>query len=156
MNLTLPVILGLLGLVFSSKSFIRRYARLSKGQGLILYYLIIFVVILGLQRLGLVIGDQKHESIAHALGTVLVIFSFFIIFDWESCYINQTLLGHCDPDKVSSVYMASEDGVVYQFWSSRVATVEQARLLTFVVTPMILSLIGIALLGRDQVKLTPI
>lgn len=129
------------------------YSKLTKSQGLIVYYMIVFASVVALQKLGLVIGDNKHETIQHAFGSVLILFSFFIVFDWESCYINEITLGHCDHQKISSVYMASEDGVVYDFWKKRVSDNKAIRYLTFIVTPMVLTIIGILLLGNRKISL---
>lgn len=151
MNLTLPVVLALMGFVFSTRTFIKGYNKLSPYGGLAVYYLILFLTVWALQTLGLVVAGQPFTDLRHNIGTILVVFAFFITIDWESCWVNQVTKGNCS--EVSQVYFMSEDGAVYDLWSKVVKSPEKVRILTYVVTPFILSLIGVFLLQEHLPKL---
>lgn len=145
--LLLPIIFALLGFVFSSKQFIRNYNKLSPYTGLLVYYAILFIVIWVLQRVGLVIGGESFTSLRHAIGSMFVIFAFFVIVDWESCWVNYVTKNHCDENKVSNVYMMSEDGALFDLWSKVFKNKNTVRLFTYVLSPFLLCLIGLALLN---------
>jgi len=151
---TLPIVFALLGLVFSTRTWIKALDKLPPYSGLVVYYIIITITILLLQYFGLVIGGTEYKDWRHTIGSLLVIFSFFIIFDWESCYINIVTKGHCDESKVSNVYFDSEDGAVYDLYNRMFPNkVELNRTLTYVITPFILSLLGVILLSDKKVVL---
>lgn len=153
--LTFPLILGLLGFVFSSRTWILFLNSHSPPVGLIFYYMILFITILFLQHIGLIIAEMPFDSMGHAIGTLLIIFSFFIVFNWESLYINQ-VTKHPDMD-VSNVYLQSEDGAVYYVWYNMMNLhVEHARLMTYVVTPFILSTLGMVLIQGKTLRWLPL
>jgi len=142
-NIRLPLALGIIGFVFSTKRWIKFMDGLSPTAGLFVYYSILTTVILLLEWAGLIISGINFTSFNQALGTILIIFSFFIVVDWESCYINYVTKGNCE--NVSNVYLQSEDGAVYSLWSKYLSP-ENARLATYVVTPIILSFIGLSMI----------
>lgn len=151
-TLKFPLILGLLGFVFSSRRWILFLNNQSPFIGLFIYYTIILFTILFLQNIGLVVADVKFDSIQHALGTLLILFSFFIIFDWESLYISQ-VTNHDEP---SNVYLQSEDGVTYYFFYNILGlSIEHARIMTFVISPIILTTIGLFLIRGKKIQLSP-
>lgn len=151
MDLTLPVLFAIMGFVFSTRTFIKGYNKLSPYVGLAVYYVILFLAVSGLQMLGLVVAGQPFTDLRHSIGTLLVVFAFFITIDWESCWINQVTKGNCSG--VSQVYFMSEDGAVYDLWSKVVKSPEKLRILTYVVTPFILCLVGVFLLQEHLPKL---
>lgn len=152
----LPLILALLGFIFSTRRWIKAYDRLPPYGGLIVYYAILTITLVILERLGLIIGGLELSGFSHTLGTILIIFSFFIIFDWESCYINIVTKGKCEEKDISNVYFASEDGAVYDLWSKVFKDNHEVnRVFTYVLTPLILSFIGLSLLSPgEKVKIT--
>lgn len=144
--LLLPIIFALLGFVFSSRQFIKNYNKLSPYSGLVVYYMILFIVVWILQKVGLVIGGESFTSLQHAIGTILVIFAFFVIVDWESCWVNYVTKGHCDESKISNVYMMSEDGALFDLWSKVNNNKNTVRILTYVISPFVICLVGLMLL----------
>jgi hypothetical protein len=151
-----PLFLGLLGWIFSSRSWLIFLNNLDPPVGLGVYYLIVFITLLGLQHIGLVIADLPFNSINHAIGTILIIFSFFIVFDWTSYYVTQVTQGE-DAPPPSRIYMQSEDGAVYYLWNSVVKMpIQQARAMTYVVTPVVLSVLGLVLIHGKLPRLSPI
>ena len=151
---TLPIVFAILGFLLSTKTWIRTYDKLPPYGGLAVYYAIITLTIIILEHFGLVVGGVEFFGFRHTLGTLLIIFSFFIIFDWESCYINVVMVGNCKD--VSQTYFASEDGAVYDLWNKLFPDKHDTnRILTYVITPFILCSIGIGLLTPyEKVKLT--
>lgn len=155
-NYILPIILALLGFIFSSRTYIKAYDKLPPYGGLIVYYIILTITVIVLERLGLIVGGLQLSGFSHTLGTMLIIFSFFIIFDWESCYINIVTKGRCDNKDISDIYFASEDGAVYDLWNKVFRNKHELnRILTYIITPLILSFIGILLLSpNEKVQIT--
>ena len=153
--LAFPLVLGFLGFIFSSRPWILFLDSHSPPVGLGFYYMILFVAILFLQHIGLIVAKMPFDSISHAIGTLLIIFSFFIVFDWESLYINQVTNQH--NTDVSNVYLQSEDGAVYYVWYNMMnLSIEQDRLMTYVVTPIILSILGMVLVQGKTLRWSPL
>lgn len=154
--ITFPLFLGVIGWVFSSKTWLMFLNNLDPPVGLAVYYLIIFVTLLFLQHIGLVIADLPFNSLNHAIGTILIIFSFFVVFDWTSYYVTQVTQGeHAAPP--SRVYLQSEDGAVYYVWNTLAGLpIQQARFMTYVVTPITLSILGLILIKGNIPRLSPI
>jgi len=148
----LAIAFALLGAAFSSREWILFLDGLNPLQGLIFYYVIIFVSIYVLSRLDLVVLGFRIKGLAQTLGLTLITFAFFIIVDWESPYI-QVVTGR-PVEAVSPVYFQCEDGAVWYAWSQLLPTAptETLRLLTYVFTPLLLALLG-GLLVSEKVKL---
>ncbi len=152
-----PLIMGILGAIFSSRKWILFLNNQSPPVGLVFYYMIIFIAILFLQHIGLVIAEMPFDSVSHAVGTLMVIFSFFIIFDWESYYITLITQPPGTNTKVSNVYLQSEDGAVFYLWYNIAKlSIEQSRVMTYIVTPMILSFFGMLLIRGQPIKWSPL
>lgn len=143
---------GFLGFVFSSRWWIEKIDKLSSLNGLLIYYFIIYISIYVLGHFGLIIGHSKITNYTHTLGVVMILFAFFIIFDWESEYINIVARGEFDNSKVSKIYLQSEDGATFDFFYRLTNNVELSRILTFVITPIFLTFIGSMLIER-KIKL---
>ena len=152
-----PLIMGTLGAIFSSRAWILFLNNQSPPVGLVFYYMIIFLAILFLQHIGLVIAEMPFDSISHAVGTLMVIFSFFIIFDWESYYVTLVTQPSGTHADISNVYLQSEDGAVFYFWYNVVKlSIEQSRVMTYIVTPVVLSLIGMLLIRGRPLRWSPL
>jgi len=148
----LAVAFAVLGFAFSMREWILFLDSLSPLQGLIVYYIILYVSLYVLSRLDLVVFGFKIKDPLQTLGLLLITFAFFVTVDWESPYI-QYVTGR-SVENVSPVYFQSEDGAVWFLWQSVLPWlgVEQLRVLTYVVTPFILALIG-GLLVSGKVRL---
>ena len=155
----LPLVMGVLGIVFSSRPWILFMNKQTPQVGLLIYYSIIFMAILFLQHIGLVVAEMPFDSIRHAVGTLLIIFSFFIIFDWESYYITLVTNDGSEkpPPQISNVYLQSEDGAVFDFWYNIVKlTPEQSKTMTYIITPIVLSTLGMILIRGRRVRMSPL
>lgn len=160
--LKFPMVLGCLGMLFSSREWIIFLGSLSPPAGLLVYYFIIFLAILFLQHIGLIIADMPFDSVQHAIGTLLIIFSFFIVFDWTSYYINQVTTGSSgedqdSPPKISNIYLQSEDGSVYYFWYNIMKLpMKYARIMTYLISPFVLSVLGMYFIRGSPLRWSPL
>lgn len=145
---------ALLGYIFSSRQFILFLNKLNPVQGLVFYYLQIFVTLEILQYFGLVIGGVKMTSLTQTIGELMMIFAFFVIVDNESEWI-QVVVGEDTKKKQDcpKVYLQAEDGATYYFWQSLIGNnPDMLRILTFVVTPALLVSVGLYLTGGKSVR----
>jgi hypothetical protein len=144
-------VFALMGYLFSSRRFILFLNELNPLQGLLFYYIQLFVVLELLQYFGLVIGGIRMTSLVQTLGELLIVFAFFILVNQESSWVAH-VVGKQEGD-YPVVYTQAEDGAVYYLWNTYVTkNPEVARILTFVVTPVILVSLGLYLTGGVQVR----
>jgi hypothetical protein len=148
----LALLFCILGGLFSSRKWILFLDTLSPRQGLVIYYTIIYTSVYLLSLTGLVIGHSKITNYTHTLGIVMILFSFFIIFNWESEYINLVTKSEFDTNKISNIYLQSEDGATFDFYYTLTKNQKLSRILTFIVTPFILTFSG-SLLITEKIKL---
>ena len=142
-------VFALLGYVFSSRRFILFLNELNPLQGLLFYYIQLFVVLELLQYFGLVIGGVRLTTTMQTLGELMIVFAFFILVNQESSWVANVT----EKKDFPVIYTQSEDGAVYHFWSTYVTkNPDVARLLTFVVTPVVLVSLGLYLTGGAQVR----
>jgi len=141
-ELKLAVALALMGFVLSEARFILWLDTLNPLEGLIIYYIILYASLYTLSKAGLVVFNVRIEDPAQTFGLLLVTFSFFLTCDWESPYVQIITRGSIG--NVSQVYWQAEDGACWYLWTvvMGVADIGLARILTFVVTPFALALIG--------------
>ena len=148
------VAFAILGYLFSSRQFILFLNRLNPFQGLVFYYLQLFVTLEVLQYFGLVIGGVKMQSFTQTIGELMIVFAFFILVDQESAWVAY-VIGEDEGKKKDYpvVYTQAEDGAVYYLWSTYVTkNPDTARMLTFVITPVVLVAIGLYLTGGAKVR----
>ena len=136
----LAISFSILGFLLTTRLLLNTLEGLNLFLGFIVYYAIIFLTIFILSKLDLVIFGFKIENLAQKIGLVLITFSFFILVNWESPYIN--IVTHGTAENVSNIYFMSEDGIVWGFWDLIFNNVTLLRVLTFMVTPFLLTLLG--------------
>ena len=131
------------GWMFSSRPFIAFLDKLTPVQGLVVYYAMMGVCIVFLQSFGMRIGNVHFNTPLHTLGSLMILFSFFLILNWESEYI-YFMTG---TDAHSNITVQSEDGAVFYIWRKLTHNnLELSRWLTFVLTPFVLVTIGVWLI----------
>lgn len=145
---------ALLGYVFSSRRFIGFLNTLNPFQGLLFYYLQLFVTLEVLQYFGLVIGGVRMTNLSQTVGELLILFAFFMIVDQESGWVAYVVGEQEGKTKdYPVVYTQAEDGAVYYLWTTYGGqSPETARWLTFVVTPVVLVSLGLVLTGGKAVR----
>jgi hypothetical protein len=144
--IALPIFLALFGYIFTTHKWVLFTNSLTPAEGLLVYYSVVFAILFILQYFGLIIADIEFNSTRHLIGSVLIWFSFFILFDFSSCWTNYVNKGDCK--SVPKVFLQTEDGATYSFWNQFVEDPEKIRLLTYVFTPFILTLIAMFLIEK--------
>lgn len=148
-DLWLATIFAVMGFLFSLRGFLLWLNKLTPWQGLLIYYVIVFVFLFGISRAGLISFIDNSNSILRNIvqvaGIVLIVFSFGIVFNWTSAYIQYVATGSFST--VSVIYLMSEDGSIWYLWSlliplTSTLKIQLVRVLTFVLTPFLLTFIG--------------
>lgn len=161
-----PLTFAFLGLCFSSRTVLLWFNSLNPFQGMLAYYAIIFLTLEIMQLFGLIIGGVKMLSPLQTLGELFILFSYFIVFDMESAWVQDvvkedrekrgitsdkkdekdtsTTLGNQALD-CPNVYLQAEDGATFYLVGQFVKNKELQRYVTFVGVPFLFSLIGIVL-----------
>jgi hypothetical protein len=149
-ELSLAISIAIMGFVLSSREWILFLNSLDPLQGLLVYYVILYSSLTVLSYLGLVIFNVKIKNPIQTFGLILITFAFFITVDWESPYIQLITKGNVE--NASTIFYQSEDGATWYFWSNIVGikNIETLRLLTFVLTPFLLCLIGAYLVTQVE------
>jgi hypothetical protein len=113
------------------------------------------VCLVALSKFELVIFGIKIKDPSQTLGVLFITFAFFMVISWTSGYVQYVTTGSFQG--VSPVFLQSEDGCVWFLWSLLIPTtttlnIEAVRVLTYGVTPAVLTLIG-GLLASRRVRL---
>jgi hypothetical protein len=148
----LALVIASMGFLFSSREWILQLNALNPVQGLLVYYVILYISLYFLSKAGLIIYDLKIENAVQVFGLLLITFAFFITVDWESQWIQYVTKQNVE--QASTVFYESEDGATFFLWSQLFPPIpenmEKLRLLTYVVTPFILTLIGVFLVTKVE------
>jgi hypothetical protein len=149
----LAVTFAVIGFFTSIRPWILFLNSLNPIEGLVVYYIILYSSLYVLSRLGLTVFGLKIDKPLQILGLAVITFAFFILVDWTSAYVQITVTGSVG--NISNVYLSSEDGATFYLWYDvlGIKTLEIARLLTYVLTPGLLALLGGFLL-EDQAVLS--
>lgn len=142
----IPLLLAFAGFFFTTDAWIKFINSLSPVEGLGVYYICILLILLLLRYIGLKIGNVEFISFRQIIGSLLIFFSFFILFDFASCYQNELVYHNCTTMPIN--FIQTEDGVVYNFWKKFTPNIQLLRILTYIVTPFVLTLIGIFLIQK--------
>lgn len=138
------------GLVFTSRQWLLYLNVLNSWQGFLVYYGILFLAGFVLSKFGLSIVNIPVKSCLQLLGIVMITFSFFLIFNWENPYVQFVTTDHFEG--ASPVFFQTEDGITWWFWTDvlDVQDIPMARVLSFVVTPAVLTLLGSLFVARQR------
>ena len=159
----LSIVFGILGFIFSTKKWLLFLNKLNSLEGCIVYYIAIYLALYFLQYVGLVIADVKIDLQKETFGLLLIIFSFFVLFEWESGWIfhvtsenkniEEEQVQNCKD--ITRIYMQSEDGLLYYLWNEIFKfNPEESRILTYIVSPFLLSALGLYLIENKPVNLS--
>jgi len=148
-ELALVLVITIMGFAFSMRPWILFLDSLNPFTGLIVYYVILYFSLYALSKMGLVIWKIRIKSALQVLGALLITMAFFITVDWESPWV-QYVTGRTGAD-VSNVLYQSEDGAFWYLWSFLTNNFEVLRILTYVITPFILTLIGVILVRKAEI-----
>jgi len=146
-ELALAITIAFLGFAFSTRQWVLFLDKFDPFTGLLIYYIILYVALFALSRAGLIIWKFRIKDPVQVLGALLITMAFFITVDWESPWI-QIVTGKMGD--VSNVLYQAEDGAFWYLWSFVTNNPELLRLLTYVLTPFILTFIGVLLISKVQ------
>ena len=159
-DLGLGLLLGIIGLIVTTLSFVKFVNNMNPLNGLLFYYLIFFSMLFLLSRMDLVILGVKINNPQKMLGLLLITMAFFIVTDWSSPYYNLALNKPINASIINPVYFQTSDGAVWYVWSSLIPPVSKTkmfivRILTYFLTPLTLALLGGSLL-KNKAKINPL
>jgi len=132
-----------LGWFFSSHAYVQFMDRRSPVEGLSLYYGSLYVVLLILQYIGMKIGNIHLDLHSSTIGSLFILYSFFIVFSWESEYTCRIVGKDCSPKHTEDAlifYLAKKAGL--EDWS--------ARWVTYVLAPFVLTVAGVLLIFKGH------
>ncbi len=148
----LAVLFAIMGFIASSREVLLYLNNLDPISGMVVYYAIIGIAYVILSKFGFTV-IKRIENPTQILGLLMITFAFFIIFGWTSAYVQEVTTGAAD--QASVIFYQCEDGATYYLYTQvlGITDVENARLLTFVFTPFILTLIGGYLVVKPKLDL---
>lgn len=142
LHLKLALAFALIGLVFTSRTWLSWLHGLGPEQGLVVKYVAILGTILFLDAAD---PTLKFEHKTQALGAVMILAAFNIIFNYQSGWIEDS--------GSDNVQIQTPDGALYHRARKNLnLDPELARILTFVVVPFGLVFFGSRLV-RDGARL---
>ena len=145
-DIVLAIIFAVIGLLVSTKFVTMFTDSLGPVWGMLLTSAIVLGSLLILSYLDLIIFKFNNDGVKKFFGLLFITFAFMIVTSQSSCYQNLVIGKDCD---VCSTYFQSPDGAVWHIWSSIIPVSVDAlgaiffvRMLTYVLTPFVLTLIG--------------
>ena len=100
----------LMGWFFSMKDTILKFDSMSANQLFLISYAVLygFLYIASKYHGGIIIWNFQIKHPLQVFGTVLIIFSVFLVTTWENPYIQYVTKGNFDG--ISNIFYATEDG----------------------------------------------
>lgn len=140
LHLRLAATFAILGFVFTSKQWLHFLNRYNPEMGLIIKHSVILLSIYILAWSDPYIKFVHHHQ---ALGVLLLYMTFVLIFNYQSEWIEDV--------KADNVGEQTFDGVIYHR-SKQIPNIEpqMARIVSFVIIPFILVIIGSQLVHHKQ------
>ncbi len=147
MNIFYSILFGslfaVLGWLFSTKTYITFLHTVNPVIGLFFYYSILYIIIYILHVFGLHMPSTHLDTHLHTIGSLLILFAFFVVFGWESEYMCKSINKDCGPKQ-------SEDAAVFHIWYNITNNFESSRVLTYVLTPFMCVFIGVILIFKSS------
>jgi hypothetical protein len=141
LHIRLAAVIALLGFVFTSRPWLQWLHTLGPEVGLFIKHVTILVSIFVLSNV-----DPRIKFVHHgqAVGVLLMYVSFVMIFNYQSGWIQDAKAGNVGDQTI--------DGAVYHR-SREILKLspEMSRLLTFVVIPFVLVLVGSRLVNSRRI-----
>jgi len=136
-----------MGFAFSTRQWLLFLNQRTPVEGLTIYYIILYGSLLVLSRMGLVVFGLKIDDPIKTFGLLLITFAFFITVNFENPYVQLVTMGNTQG--ASPVFYGSEDGAVWFLVSQFVSDIWLCRMLTFVVTPFLLTVLNVYMASKD-------
>lgn len=145
-------VMTVLAIAFNNKPFLVLLNQVNPILGFLIYYVIVYASLALMSYLGLVVFGVKVKHPVQVLGTGLVLFAFFLIFNWTNPFVQYATTGHFEG--VSNVFVNnSEDGLMWWFYCLLIHPDSTFKIylvwfLTFPVTVFLATLIAMFLIHR--------
>jgi hypothetical protein len=143
-------IMTILAIIFTNKYWLLLLNKFNPVIGFLIYYAVVYVALILMSYAGLIVFGVKIKNPLQILGSGLILFAFFMIFNWSNDYAN--IIG---AEKV--LINSSEDGLIWFLWSSLIHPTDSNLwiiwALAFPLTVFIITLIGVLLIHKKP-KLT--
>lgn len=139
-------IMTILAILFTNQYWLQLLAKFNPLIGFLIYYIIVYCALALMSYLGLVVFGVKVKHPLQIFGSGLIVFAFFLIFNWSSQYVS--LVG-----AEQAFWNNSEDGISFWLWSLLIHPTTPAKLwivwaLAFPVTVFIFTLLGVLIVHR--------
>lgn len=150
-ELFLALAIAAIGFVYSSANIIIELNKLDPIKGLLASYIVIYSIFYLLSRYDLVIWKFHLKNPKNALGATLITMAFVIATSIGAPNAAYVLGG--EVGKVGNLALQSPDGVFWYLWSFLLPDNPAIlRILTYVLTPFVMTLVGSKLLTRIEVE----
>lgn len=138
----LALVLGIVGLMLNSREVLLFVNTLNPLMLLLVYYVVLYVLLWGLGKAGLVVFGTKIKNAKQRIGLLLIASAFFLCINWENPYVQYVTTGSLGG--ASPIFYGSEDGAAWFIYSMTFPglPVEAIWFLTFFVTVVALVLVG--------------
>lgn len=148
----LAIVLATFGYFMSSRDWLNYMINMNPLQGFFVYEIITFAGLMLLSHMGLVIYKFRIDNWLKIIGLFMITTAWFICVNWTSPYIQYISTGSLNG--ASNIFYNSEDGAAWYFWFTymNIIDIELVRLLTYVVTPFLLTLFG-SLFVSERIRL---
>jgi len=138
-------VMTILAILFTNKYWLLLLAKFNPAVGFLIYYIVVYASLVLMSYGGLIVFGVKIKNPIQILGSGMILFAFFMIFNWSSEYVK--LVG---ADR--ALWNNSEDGLIFYLWSLLIhPTSGNLWLLWFLAFPLtifIITLIGVWLVHR--------
>ena len=137
-------VMTLLAIIFTNKWWLLFLNQVNPVVGFLIYYVIVYAALILMSMLGLIVFGVKIKKPLQIIGSSLVLFAFFLIFNWSSAYVG---LVHAD-----NVYFNnSEDGALFFIFSLLIHPTSDLNLwilwfITFPLSVFLISLLAVLLI----------
>lgn len=140
-HLRLASAIAAAGFIFTSRPWLNWLNTLSPETGLLVKNMVIFLVIIGFH----VVDQSVRPPHVQAIGFLLIYMAMTIVFNYQSQWIQDA--------RAPEVEKQTPDGALYERARTTLGlSPDTARIITFVVAPFILVIIG-AQLTRKSIRL---
>jgi hypothetical protein len=130
-HVKLAIGVALAGLIFTSRQWLAWINTLTPEMGMFVKHLAILSVIFGLHFIDGLVGPPREQ----ALGVLLMYTAFVLIFNYQSEWVVDA--------GAANVEKQTPDGALYHRMRNTLGlTPDAARIITFVIAPFILFMIG--------------
>lgn len=79
----------LLAILFTNPFWLRLLAKLNPIFGFLIYYTIVITSLFIMSYFGLIVFGVKIKHPLQVIGSGMILFAFFVIFDWSSNFLNK-------------------------------------------------------------------